>query len=267
MGDATLTRHDARAAYIIEMATPPSIDSDLILAKWVKRTLTYGASILAVLSAALYFLFQTANKATLSPFGIDPSGFFGSPVEVIGGGLSALFVLSVVVFVLYWPIGWPVVWVSKWLSRKYIAWRGEPARLVALRTWVQSDPVKQRSRAMMVGGTVMIPLVAIVLYFSGAAIGAWRLSQATWLVSANECANGCFDYRQEGRNDIITGRPLAANSTRMVIFVGDGKIQTVELGKLQTVTVHKGTRTAIPSEAPWCLRWGWRLLDLLNANW
>lgn len=248
------------------MAIPPAISADTILARWAKRTLTYGASILAVSGAALYFLFQTANQAALGPFGLDASGFLGSPVEVIGGGLKALFVFSIVVFILYWPIGWPVAWISKWLSAKYIARFGPPARLVSLQSWVTSDPVKQRSRALLVGSIIIVPLLGMLLHASGSSIGKWRLTQASWLASANGCANGCFEYKQEGRANVI-GRPLAANSSRMAIFVGEGRVETVDVGKLQAVTVYKGKQVVIPPEAPWKLRWGWWALDVLNANW
>lgn len=248
------------------MATPPAISADTNLARWAKRTLTYGASILAVGVAALYFLFQSANQAALGPFGLDASAFIGSPVEVIGGGLKALFVFSVLVFILYWPIGWPVGWISGKLSAKYIARFGEPARLVSLRSWVTSDPVKQRSRAVLVGSIAIIPMLGMVLHTSGSSIGKWRLSQASWLVSANGCANGCFEYKQEGRTNVI-GRPIAANSSRMAIFVGQGRVETVDVGKLQAVAVYKGKPVVIPSEAPRKIRWGWWALDVLNANW
>jgi len=248
------------------MAIPPAISADTILARWAKRTLTYGASILAVGAAALYFLFQSANQAALGPFGLDAAGFLGSPVEVIGGGLKALFVFSVVVFILYWPIDWPVAWVSKKISAKYIARFGEPARLVSLRSWVTSNPAKQRSRALLVGAIAIVPLLGLVLHTSGTSIGKWRLSQASWLVSANGCANGCFEHKQEGRANVI-GRPLAANSSRMAILVGQGRVETVDVGKLQAVTVYNGKQVMIPPEAPWDIRWGWWALDVLNANW
>lgn len=162
------------------MTTPATLASDLFLARWAKRALTYGASVLAVVSAGLYFLFHTANKAALSPFGIDPSGFSGSAAEIIGDGLGSLLVLSIIMALLYWPIGWPVERVSRWIAGLYIGRFGKPARLENLETWINSNPSKQRHRAVIVGASVIIPLMAFVLFWAGTTIGTWRVTQAEW---------------------------------------------------------------------------------------
>ena len=249
------------------MPVPVPSAPNLVLARWAKRALTYGASAIALLSGGLYFLFHTANKAALSPFGLDPSGFSGSASEMIGGGLASLFVLSVVMFLLYWPIGWPVGKISKWIAGLYIGLFGKPAFLVRLETWIRSDPAKRSQRAFLTGASVIVPLVAFLLFWSGSTIGGWRVSQAHWLVSANNCANKCFAYKVEGRPESIIGHPIASNSTRMAVVVGQGKVEAIEVSKIIAVTQHKGKAVILPDNAPWKLRWGWRFLDLVNANW
>lgn len=249
------------------MATPPSVTSDIVTARWAKRVLTYGATIVAVLSAGLYFLFQTANKTALSPFGLDPSGYAGSPAEIIGGGLGSLFVFALIIFVLYWPIGWPVGKLSGWLAGKYLASFGRPLWLRSLEAWITSDPVKRPSRALMASASFTLPLVIFLLFWIGSSIGGWRVSQAEWLVSANDCASGCFVYKQDGRASEIIGRPIAANGTRMAIVVGRGQIETVDIAKVISVRTHTAKAPSLPKEASWWDRFKWWMLDVFNANW
>ena len=73
----------------------------------------------------------------------------------------------------------------------------------------------------MAGATFMLPLTVFLLFYAGSVIGGWRISQAEWLVSANECANGCFVYKQDGRGTDLIGRPIAANGTREHLKVCD----------------------------------------------
>lgn len=249
------------------MTNPPAVTSDIVVARWAKRALTYGATVVAGVSAGLYFLFQTANQAALSPFGLDPSGFSGSTAEMIGGGLGSLFILLVIMFALYWPIGRPAVRVSGWIAGKYLARYGKPIWLTNLEAWITSEPTKQSPRALMVGATIIVPLLAFMLFWAGSAIGRWRVSQAEWLVSANGCANDCFAYKQEGKPGVVIGRPIAANSSRMAIVVGRGRIETVEVAKITSAMAHKGSPINMPKDAPWNLRLGWWILDILNANW
>ncbi|MBB5712731.1 hypothetical protein [Sphingomonas xinjiangensis] len=249
------------------MAHPAGSLPDLVIARWAKRALTYGATVVAVISAGLYFLFQTANKATLSPYGLDPSGFSGSVVEIIGGGLGSLLVFSIIVFVLYWPLGWPVAALSRWIGGLYVGRFGQPAALRRLEAWITSDPAKRTQRALMTGITMIVPLLAFLLLWSGSAIGNWRVSQAEWLVSANSCASGCFDYKQEGRAAMVTGRPIAANASRMAIVVGSHKAEIIDVAKITTVAAHQGEAVTIPKEAPLTLRIQWWILDVINANW
>lgn len=249
------------------MTSPATPTSDLILARWAKRVLTYGATIVAVLSGALLFLFQTATKAALSPYGLDASGFSGSAGEMIMGGAGTLLAFSLVFFALYWPIGWPVTQVSGWISGRYVGRFGKPAKLSSLEAWITSDPDKQKPRAIMAGATVIVPLMAFLLFWSGSAIGQWRVSQAEWLVAANNCASGCFSYREEGRPAPVIGRPIAANATRMAVVVASGKVETVDVAKITVVEAYRGKPVVVPKDASWKLRWGWWLLDVLNANW
>lgn len=249
------------------MTFPAARTSDLTLVRWAKEVLTYGATFIAVLSGALVFLFQTATKAALSPYGLDPSGFSGSAGEMIMGGAGTLLAFSLIIFALYWPIGWPVGKLSGWLSGLYVHRFGKPARLASLEAWVASDPARRKPRAVMAGATVILPVVTCLIFLSGSAIGRWRVSQAEWLVAANNCASGCFSYRQEGRPMPVIGRPIAANGTRMAIVVASGKAATVEIAKITRVEAYRGKPVVVPKNAPWTLRWGWWLLDVLNANW
>lgn len=249
------------------MISPVASTSDLVLARWAKRVLTYGATIVAVLSGSLVFLFQTATKAALSPYGLDASGFAGSAGEMIMGGAGSLLAFSTILFALYWPIGWPVGKLSSWLSGRYVRRFGKPARLARLEAWITSDPARQKHRAAMAGATVIIPLLAFLLFWSGSTIGQWRVSQAEWLVAANGCSSGCFSYRQDGRPALVIGRPIAANSTRMAIVVSSGKAAILDVAKITAVEVYHRRRLILPKDAPWSLRWGWWLLDMINANW
>jgi hypothetical protein len=249
------------------MSQSPATSNDLLFARVAKRALTYGAAVVAVLSTALYFVFQTANKAALAPYGLDPSGFSGSTAEMIGGGLGTLLIFFLILFALYWPIGWPVAKISERFSGWYIGKYGKPARLTHLERWIASDPIKRSGRALLVGGTAIAALLTVILLYSGTAIGQWRVSQAEWLVSANNCASGCFAYKQAGRPDLVIGRPIAANSTRLAVVVGHGKAQVVEVAKITAVEARQGPPVTVPATAPWTLRWGWRLLNVLNANW
>lgn len=154
------------------MTIPAELASDLFLARWAKRALTYGASVVAVVSAGLYFLFHTANKAAPSPFGVDPSGFSGPAAEIIGDGLGSLLVLSIVMTLLYWPIGWLTKRIICWIAGLYIGQFGKPAHLENLENWIKSDPAKQRHRAVMLGASEIVPLMALVLFSANATIGS-----------------------------------------------------------------------------------------------
>ena len=196
------------------MTVPATPSVDLAIARWAKRTLTYGAMVVAVLSAGLLFLFQTANKVALAPYGLDSAGFSGSVAETIAGGLGSLLVLVLLILLLYFPLGWLTAKIIRAISRLYISWRGTPAWLTSLESWIGSDPAKRTGRAIGVGAAASIAFFPFLLLWMGSSIGLWRVSQAEWLVSANNCASGCYSYKQDGRPAPVIGRPIAANCRR-----------------------------------------------------
>lgn len=253
--------------YIIGMTVPATPSLDLTLARWAKRTLTYGAMVTAVLSAGLFFLFQTANKAALAPYGLDPAGFSGSIAETIGGGLASLLVLAVIVLLAYLVIGWFFVLLFRsigWLYRKIF---GVPKWLANLEAWIMSDPTKRTERALGVGATFIVPLTCLCLLYLGTLIGTWRVSQAEWLVAANNCATGCFSYKQDGRPAPVVGRPIAANSSRMAIVVGSSRAVAIDVSKITSSEAYHGTPISVPPNAPWELKAQWWALRMLNADW
>ncbi|MGE4404314.1 hypothetical protein [Pseudomonas sp.] len=223
--------------------------------------------IVAALSASLYFLLQTANKVALEAYGLDPASFSGSVVEIIGAGVASMFVFSLLLLAFCLLFGRPLVRVLSWLGRLYVARFGTPGSLTRLEGWITSDPAKRPDRVFTVIGPVMLILIAVCIHQSGSAIGLWRVSEAEWLVAANKCASGCFAYTQEGRHDIIIGRPIAANSTYLAIVVGRHKAAKIDVAKLTTAEAHEGKPMVMPPSAPWKLRVGWWVLDMLNANW
>lgn len=253
--------------YIIGMTVPSTPSLDLTLARWAKRTLTYGAMVVGAVSAGLFFLFQTANKVALSSYGLDPSAFSGSIAETIGGGLSSLLVVSLIVVVAYFLIGWLIVLIFRGVSWLYQITFGIPKWLTSLEGWITSDPAKRTGRALGMGVTFIAPLIAVVLLYLGTLIGLWRVSQAEWLVSANNCSSGCFSYKQDGRAAPVIGRPIAASGSRMAVVVGRGKAEMVDVAKIASSEAYHGTPIAVPPNAPWELKAQWWALRMLNADW
>lgn len=249
------------------MTVPATPSLDLTLARWAKRTLTYGTMVVGAVSAGLFFLFQTANKAALSSYGLDPPAFSGSIAETIGGGLGSLLVVSLIVLVGYFLIGWLFVLILRGISWLYQTAFGNPKWLTSLEGWITSDPAKRTGRAPGVGVTFIAPLVCVVLLYLGTSIGLWRVSQADWLVSVNNCASGCFSYKQDGRAAPVIGRPIAANGTRMAIVVGRDKAEMVDVAKITSSEAHHGTPIAVPPNASWKLKAQWWALRMLNADW
>lgn len=235
------------------------VSADQFVARWSKRALIYGATIAAGLAGLFYFVLQRANQVALSPYGLDPSAYSTTTGEMIARGIFSILMLAIVMFVLWWPIGLP----SIWLAGKI----GNPWFVGKLEAWVTSDPAQQRQRAVTAGASIVVPLSALLLLWCGSLIGHWRISNANWIVAANGCAARCFAYKVEGRPTLVVGLPIAANSTRMAIVVGDNQAESVAIDKLVSTEGYKGKPVTGLDRAPWKIRWGWKLLDLLNANW
>ena len=249
------------------MSVPTPSPVDLTLARWAKRTLTYGALVTAVVSAGLFFLFQTANKAALAPYGLDPAGFSGSVAETIGGGLASLLIVTIIVVLLYIPFGKLIALIVNLISWLYQKFAGVPKWLTKLDLWIASDPAKKTERALATGAAAIVPLICMVLLYIGTTIGAWRANQAEWLVATTNCASGCFSYTVEGRPKPIVGRPIAANNTRMAIVVGSNKAEIIDVAKVTSSEVYRGKPIAVPAEAPWLLKAQWLFLKLIAGDW
>ena len=114
---------------------------------------------------------------------------------------------------------------------------------------------------------ILLPAATFSLFWAGTALGQWTVSQAEWIVSANECSARCFAYTVEGRSRPVVGRVIAANATRIAVVVGPHRAEVVELDKITTSEQFQGKPITILRRAPWKIRIGWKLLDIFNGNW
>lgn len=238
------------------MAHPPRI---LPILQWSEHLVTYGATFVAVASAAIYLVLEHASEVALSAYGLDAAGFAVPISEMVMSGTVPLVSLTIAIALFWWPIGVP----SRCLASKLPT----PPLVSKLEAWVKSNQRSSLQRAAILASAICVPLCIFALFWAGAAIGRWRVSNAEWIVSANQCASDCFTYTVEGRSGKILGKTIASNGTRLAIVVGPGKAEKVELEKVLTVEAYKGKPLAGLNLAPWYIRAGWHLLDILNARW